>query len=173
MMAPSEAMQEAERLRNLVRSELARRESVANWADARPPDTPIELLPEFSYLSEFPDGQHELLQREPVDSSWSPQMEARLQGFFASRPEITATFGFPTINCRTSACEIAFVAYGVDDTRRDGGFDEPLAAGEFRRQAVMELDEQPWADRLSVQSTSYRFQAGAATFLWYLRRVQD
>jgi hypothetical protein len=64
------------------------------------------------------DEWHELIQREPVDPVWSAATELQIQTYLAERPEITSKYGFPTVNCRTTRCEVAFVAYGIDDEDR-------------------------------------------------------
>jgi len=176
MMEPTQQMAEAESMRNLATSELRDRELLARWAEEGPPESPIRLPPEFGYLSDpnMMDHNHELLQRDPVDPGWSRQMEAQIQEFFVSRPEITATYGYPTITCRTSACEIAFVAYGIggDEIDPDRGWDTHLAFWG----ASEEFYQQPWSGQLNsnVGFPEPRFQDnGAVTFLWHIPRITD
>lgn len=173
--APSQEMREAESLMGLVRAELGRRRQVATWADAPKPSLSIDLPPEFSWLSQDPSPFHELLQREPVDSTWSVQMETNLRNFFASRPQITGVYGFPTINCRTSGCELAFATYGIDSATRslEQGVNEARAnlLDEFRR-ATQGLHGQPWATQFSrgTEDRILRVHRGATTFLWHVPR---
>ena len=168
-----ESMGEMERVLTLVRDELGRRETIAFWA-AAPPDVPIILPSEFNYLSESPHHFHEVLQRDAIDANWSPQMETQLRSFFASRPEITNKFGFPTINCRTSGCEIAFASYTL--TPEQG----PLVDFEFP-DAVLGVYDQPWATQLRRSHEEANlananvfpgFQDdGPQTILWYVWRA--
>lgn len=92
-------------------------------ADARPPpDQPIYLSPEFDWLAKDPQKfrSHDSVQREPYDVDWAPAMEARLAGFLRENPEITQTYGYPTsIVCRTSQCELLFVAYDLEKKLND------------------------------------------------------
>jgi hypothetical protein len=175
-MEPTQQMVEAGGVRNLATSELRDRELLARWADEGPPESPIRLPPEFSYLSDPDtiDHNHESHQRDPVDPGWSRQMEAQIQGFFVSRPEITATYGYPTITCRTLACEIAFVAYGIGsaEPEPERSWNTHLA---FWR-ASEELYQQPWSAQLNRNAgfPEPRFHDnGAVTFLWRIPRVTD
>jgi hypothetical protein len=178
--ARSQEILEAERVMDLVGGELRRREQIAGWEAEPPPDRPIQLAPEFSRLLEnsITNDRHERIQREPIDSTWSFPMEANLQDFFTSRSQISSTFGIPTINCRNSACEIAFVAYGFDAAARAAERGNPnaiprLVVGTDFREATEDFLEQPWADEFNSRTPSVSIQDDVATIIWHLYRVED
>lgn len=80
-----------------------------------PPEQPIPLPPEFEWLAT--DPAHDLVQREPHDVNWAPAIEARFSRFLSENPELVQTYGYPrSIVCRTSMCELLFVAYGLETT---------------------------------------------------------
>jgi hypothetical protein len=56
---------------------------------------------------------HARLEREPVDPSWSRSAEEMFMRAIASNPEI-ARRGTPTVNCRSTLCEMQMVIYGGD-----------------------------------------------------------
>jgi hypothetical protein len=178
--ARSQEILEAERVLALVGGELRRRERIAGWEAEPPPDRPIQLAPEFSSLLENPiaNDRHERIQREPIDSTWSYPMEANLQKFFTSRSQISSTFGTPTISCRTSACEVAFVAYGIDAAARAANRGTPnaipeLVVGTDFREATEDFLDQPWADEFFPDTPSVSIQDDVAAIIWHLYRVED
>lgn len=178
----SQEMVEAERVMNMVGVELQRRERIGRWASEPPPEQPINLPPEFDVhlQSSGVRDKHESFQRQPSDPTWSPLMEASLQGFFASRPEITSTFALTSINCRASACELSFVAYNTDAAARAAErgtsivLPGQIVESDFR-QATREVSEQAWANefQLSTSRPSYILQGDVATVIWQLNRAED
>jgi hypothetical protein len=179
MTQPSKEMQDAERVMNLARQELARRNLVAHWANEPPPELPIELPPQFSWMAENPNTLHEQLQREPVDSTWSLQTEDSLRRFLTSRPEITNLYGLPTVNCRTSTCQIAFVAHGMEDpgpSRAGEGVNggRPKLSADLS-EAIRPIYDQSWANQLNrgQEYRNFGFQPGATTILVHIRRTGE
>lgn len=163
----------------LAEEELERRQRIERWANAPPVTFPIVLAPEFGWLADDPRDFHEGLQREPIDPAWSPRVEALLQSFFARR-EITERYGPPTINCRRTGCEIAFVAYGIDNSGRvtaaaaRAGTTPDFFTDEDFRRTTLEFVDQPWA----AEEFLYRYFApniesvnDATTFLVFLPRA--
>lgn len=57
---------------------------------------------------------HGELEREPIDPSWSVAAEAAISGAINQSQEITR-YGTPTINCRTTLCQVQMVVYGAND----------------------------------------------------------
>ena len=178
----SQEMLEAERVMNMVGVELQRREQIANWANEPPPSRPINLLPEFDSLLESSGvrNKHELFQREPFDPDWSPFMEASIQDFFASNPQASSTFSLMSINCRTSACELSFVAYNTGAASRAAErgtsivLPGQIVLSDFR-QATSEVSEQPWAGQFELDRShpSILVQDDVATIIWQLYRSED
>jgi hypothetical protein len=173
---PSPEMRDAEVLAAFVSRERLRRSLIASRADRPSSVPPIELPPEFNYLlTEDPSRIHEQIQREPVDPLWSYQMEANLRSFYSSHPQIAGKYGFPTINCRTDWCELAFVAYGMNRSREpsEQGAPPMRLISEFLSENT-ELSEQPWGDQLnSERFPSVRTEPGGTLFLWHLSRKAD
>ena len=176
---PSQEMKEAVRVNMLLSSELRRREKIDTWARERPPELPIQLPPEMSQHLQIPSviDLHERLQRQPVDPEWSIAMEANLRSYFASA-ELLGTYGTPTINCRTTACEVAFVAYGLEAKAQaaqrnaaNGSTLSLILESEFR-DATSDFREQPWASQFipTAPTGSFRSQNGTTTILWHLYR---
>ena len=178
----SQEMIEAERVMNMVGVELQRREQIAGWANEPPPISPINLPPEFDSLLESYGvrNKHELLQRESSDPDWSPLMETRLQEFFASNPQISASFSLTSINCRTSACELSFVGYNTDAATRAAErgtsilLPGQIVASDFR-QATSPLAEQAWAGQFQLDTSrpSISLQGDVAAIIWQLNRAED
>ena len=166
---------EGRRVMTLAEAEIDRRRNVEELANTEPPTFPITLPPEFNaWLAENPSSMHEDLQREPIDPAWSPQAEGELYDYFADHPDVLATYGSPTINCRTTGCEIAFVAYGIDNSERARAPNAFTADGytstDFAR-ANTSFFERPWAaEQIELSSPSVNTRDGATTILWHLYR---
>jgi hypothetical protein len=152
---------EAREASDIARDEFLRAQKVAKWAAAPPPTQPINLPPEFDYLSSDPLDPHELTQREPVDAAWAATTEMRINGYLAARPEITSKYGFPQIECRTTRCELAFVATGVGDAK------------DFR-DLTADFFAEDWTERfrigappgVGIINLSVRNQGDITTLLW-------
>lgn len=56
---------------------------------------------------------HARLEREPFDPSWTSAAEEAVRSAVTSNPEITSR-GNPTVNCRTTLCEVQMVVHGGD-----------------------------------------------------------
>lgn len=142
------------------------------WANEPPPTHAITLPPEFDYLFEERNSSHERLQREPVDPAWSAVTEAQLNSHFSARPEITEKYGYPIINCRTTGCEVAFIAYGIENS---GFADNPglevSAMFEFQADNA-DIFEQPWTEQFASRrvEAGVHTEDGVTTILWYLRK---
>jgi hypothetical protein len=178
----SQEMLEAERVMNMVGVELQRREQIASWANEPPPNRPINLPPEFDSLLESfgVRNKHELLQRESSDPDWSPLMETSLWDFFASNPQISTAFSLTSITCRTSACELSFVAYNTDAASRAAERGTSIVlpgqiVGSDFRQATSQIFEQPWAGQFQLDTSrpSISLQGDVATIIWQLNRAED
>jgi hypothetical protein len=166
----------AERTQALAEDELDRRQRIDRWADAPPPTAPIWLPREFSWLAEDPSNAHELLQRQSVDPTWSLVAEAQLYNYFAERPEITTRFGIPTIACRVTGCEIAFVSSSVDSEtfQTEQAPNAQFATMMEFAGANSELFEQPWADQFERGTngvpSAMHTEGGVTTVLWHVWR---
>lgn len=57
---------------------------------------------------------HSQIEREPIDAAWASPMEVVLKNAFSESQEITR-HGTPTINCRTTMCQVQMMAYGAPD----------------------------------------------------------
>ena len=109
LIAESRAANEA------LRSELQALET-ASYREEQPIVLPLPLPPEFNWLSATEYiNPHDQIQREHRDAAWAASAEAELQEYFADRPGIVRAFGYPTIECRTSMCAVAFSLHGVDE----------------------------------------------------------
>ena len=160
--------EEARRLSDIARDEFLRAQRVAKWAAAPPPVQPISLPPEFDYLSSDPLDPHELTQREPVDPAWAATTTMQINGYLAARPEITSKYGFPQIECRTTRCEMAFIATGVGDAKdfrelTADFFDEDWT-GQFR------LGAPPG---VRIINLSVRNQGDITTLLWNVSQPDE
>jgi hypothetical protein len=146
--------------------ESVRRARVEMWSNAPPPTEPITLPPEFGWLETNYDGYHELLQREPVDPNWSYTTEAQIATFLGEHPEITQKYGQPQVTCRTSGCQLAFVAYGVDET-----FAQITGVGLGPPRMLSAVTDYPWADQFrSPTNTLFNTHTdgNVTTILWHL-----
>ena len=173
----SQEVLDAQRVLQLLERELGRRQQIAEWANS-PPVDPIYLPPEFDSILENSvlRGNHEDLQREPVDPSWSNAMETNFQSFFDSRPEVADTYGAPTITCRVSGCEITILAYGIDaaalaiEHELTDSAPAETVSYDFGV-AIRGWRDQPWAGEfLTVLPPGIRVENGATTIFWPLRR---
>ena len=146
-----------------VVSEIVRRQNIERWANEPPPTQPIVLPPEFGWLSEDLDPFHEKLQRESADPDWAALTEGQIATFLAENQEITEKYGQPTINCRETGCEVAFVAYGVDESAV-----RIMAEGMF-----WSVNDQPWVDQFD-NPAGYLFNVrnvgDSTTILWHLKK---
>ena len=123
--------------------------------------------------------KHEQLQREPMDPTWSLPMEANLRDFISAQPERLGQYGSPTINCRSSACEITFVAYGIDTAARAAEQGNANMAPDIALQgdffySGMALGEEPWAAgqlQANPISPAISVDDGIATVIWRLYRT--
>lgn len=173
----SQEVLNAQRVLELLSSELQRRRELAEWANS-PPEEPIYLPPEFNQLMEdsLVLRHHEELQREPVDQAWSKPTESSFQNFFDSRPEIIDTYGTPTITCRTSGCEVALLAYGVDTATIAREHQLPDSAPaevvyEDFSAAISGWSDQPWTRDFSMVLPPFiRVENGATTIYWLMKR---
>ena len=158
--------------------------AIDRWGSAPPPAQPIPLPSEFDYLAQSPSEYHELIQREPLDPIWSANTEAQIHNYFADRPEITAKYGLPTVTCRSTRCEVAFVAYGVDDTDRaaQGGLAPEFVTGLAFRNDNADVHSEPWAEQFGyvpdaenprILIAELNTQDGVTTILWHLRTFED
>ena len=118
---------------------------------------PITLPPEFDWLVSDPGFVD--FQRKPVDAA-SIETEAEISRFFAERPELTAAFGFPTIHCRTRACEVLIVASG-DESSVNDEFAQALRDAE--------IADQPWFNQLWFHAFATRSRDGVTSLRWELR----
>ena len=146
-----------------VIGEKFRRETIERWSNEPPPTQPISLPSEFSYLSlsDRPDHDHEQLQREPIDPVWSAVTEGQIATFLSEHPEITQKYGHPTVNCRTTGCELAFVSYGLE---------EP-AFQMFFGGAFKSVSEEPWSEQFDNSWDNLfdvRKEGDVTTILWHL-----
>jgi hypothetical protein len=147
-----------------------RRERVERWGNAPPPDQPINLPPEFSWLDDNFDPFHEQLQRESVDPDWSYVTEAQIAAFLGEHPEITQKYGQPTVTCRTSGCQLSFVAYGVDESTLEI---MGLATGQSVLHSIIEY---PWADQFATPTNTLfnsHTDGNVTTILWHLVRKPE
>jgi hypothetical protein len=167
MANPASQMYQARFVRGLAEKELRNRRISTQELDGPPADFPIALPPEFGFLSEESNPYHTMLERDEIDPNWSRQMDVQLHSFFASHPENIAAYGFPTVNCRTMGCEVAFASYALNAEQAE------LKVEQFP-DAVSGIFSQPWAATLTRQSTpspDARYgDDGAQTFLWYIWR---
>jgi hypothetical protein len=161
-----------------------RSDQAEELAYEEPPLYPITLPSEFtSWLLEEPRTAHEYVQRDAFDPDWAPAAESEIYRFISEQPEITATHGSPIINCRTASCEIAFVAYGIDNSVRASSPDASTTAdgytsmdfaramsGFWERDGVAELFGSPAPFARAFVKT----EDGVTTILWYpVRGVFD
>jgi len=175
--------QDAERTMAAVGDELLRRERIASWDAAPPPDQPILLPPEFNRHLEHANVRrdHENLQREPVDQAWALPMEGNLRTFITGQSEFLGKYGYPTITCRTSRCEVTFVAYGLDTAARAAELGNPDMSPEIVllsdfSYVTRSLGEEPWVTDQLLPATvgpSIRTQDGITTVIWNLWRDGD
>lgn len=150
-------------LRSRALNEILRRQRIARWGNEPPPTHPITLPPEFGWLAENPDHLHEQLQREPVDPDWAAVTEAQIATFLSEHSEIVQKYGQPIVHCRTSGCELAFVAYGIEESAF-----QIMSDGKF-----FAVNEQPWADQFANSGATLfnaQTQGDATTILWHLIR---
>ena len=159
-------------------------ESVPN--ERPPPELPIALPPEFAFLAE-PEHRlspHHRLEREPYDPEWAPAMEAQITQFLVESPEIATTYGSPTLTCRATACEVAFVAYGLDpalgldaddEWLRDAGLPDAeiqrFGIGNHFGALVSEFFEQLEFEQFALNgqpTANIRTENGVTTLMWYL-----
>jgi len=153
------------RANDAAQRELLRAQRLARWADEPPPSLPIVLPAEFDYLLDDPSDNHERIQREAIDPVWAATTETQIHGYLATRPKATEEYGYPTVHCRTTRCEIAFVAYGVGEAR------------EFRSAISGVLDE-PWMDQftsggVSLINANIHNRGDVTTILWHLTRTSE
>ena len=144
-----------------IQGELLRRQNIEEWSKEPPPTQPIMLPSEFAWLTENPDSAHERLQREAIDPDWSFATEAQIVTFLAEHPEIRQKYGQPTVTCRTSGCELAFVAYGVNET-----VFQIMEGGMFHS-----VNDQPWADQFWNPGDNWfnaHTEGDVTTILWHL-----
>jgi hypothetical protein len=152
-----------------------------------PPELPIVLPPEYDYLAE-PSQRlniHHTLEREPYDPDWAPAMESQIAQFLAENPEIAQTYGYPTITCRTTRCEAAFVAHGLDpnlglgdelDYLEDLGLSDfevrRIGIGEHFAGLTSEFFETPGFEQFTTfngyPSVQIRPEDGVTTLLWHM-----
>ena len=167
----SERVQEAKRELELAEAELER-------ALEGPPEIPISLPPEFDWLSEEVSENHELIQRELVDPAWSAEARAHIENMFSDRPELFEQFGYPTIHCRTTRCEAAFVLYDVNDkdataaASTEGLTTEFFTALRFRT-TIGQNASQPLIDQFSPigpDDLDVNVEDGVTTILWHLSK---
>jgi len=171
---------DGKRSADLAEKELERRQRSERWANEPPATFPFVLPPEFGWLADDPLDYHEGLQREPIDPAWSPMVEAQLRSYFAERREITERYGNPTINCRRSGCEIAFVAYGIDNSGRvtadaaRAGTTPDFFTDEDFRIATADFADQPWTREFLNRYFAPYIETvnGATTFLVFLARLR-
>ena len=165
---------EAERELRLAQDALQR-------ATELPPGQPISLPPEFDWLTENPSENHEIIQREPLDPAWSATAHSHLENFFTDRLELSEEFGYPTIHCRTTRCEAAFVRYGVDESDVAAGervedlSPEFFTAIRFRNEIAQNAG-QPLIDQFSPirpEDLDVNIEDGVTTILWHLSRREE
>jgi hypothetical protein len=158
--------------------ELRRAEDALKRATEVPPEQPITLPPEFDWLSENRSENHEFIQREPVDPTWSITAGRQIEGHFIDRPELSQEFGYPIIHCRTTRCEVAFVSYEVHaadaaaGARVEGLDTEFFSAIRFRT-SLSEFASHPGAEQfepIQHDDLDVHVEDGVTTILWHLFR---
>lgn len=156
--------------------ERRRRERVEKWASVPPPSNPIFLPPELYWVADEALDSFESMQREPDDPNWSSVTETQFATFFASNPDLLATYGTPAVDCRTSGCTIAVVAYGVPEFSASGN-GETLQVDEEFKSAISGLLDQEWIEQLNtsigVPPSQIRSENGATTFFLSWPRSDD
>jgi hypothetical protein len=129
-----------------------------------------------------------MIQREAVDDPvWSAATELQISTYLADRPEITSLYGFPTVNCRATRCEAAFVAYGLEDEGRaaasQGLSPESLVALRFRTLNT-EVYEQAWGEQFGyvpnrsendpgIINVQVNIQNDVTTLLWHFQVFEE
>lgn len=155
-------------------AEATRAREVARSVAETSPTLPLTLPLEFDWLRPRPDRTthwSEWLPQEPIDPVWSAQAEADLNSYLATNPEIIAKYGFPTIDCRTSACVAAFVSY--DPVLAESERPTDIGMTVFREENQGFFEGQ-WGEQfVDVFSAESRSRDGATTIAWVLRRCPD
>lgn len=158
-------------------SESGEIEESVRSANARPPrpppEQPIYLPPEFDWLANDPEKfhSHDLVQREPYNVNWAPAMEGHLSKFLSENPEITQTYGYPrSIVCRTSQCELLFVAYDLE-TRLDDEHIESSWNIHFT-ESISDFFERPEFEEFhwpnNIIFSNGHTEKGVTSFAWWL-----
>jgi hypothetical protein len=135
------------------------------FREQRPIVVPLPLPPEFGWLADTNYvNPHDEIQREHRDAAWAAAAESEIQEYLRDHPEIFRAFGYPTIECRTSRCAVAFVVYGVD---------EDVSAMNRRFDTmVSDFSEQAWAEQFPDTAALYGNQQGDVhTIYWALTDV--
>lgn len=129
----------------------------------------IPLPSEFDWLSTrggLLHSLHERIQREYRDDTWATPAETRLQSYVYERPEILKRYGYPTITCRTTLCEITFVGYGINDS-----------ADIVQQNLVLEMFRAPMDGLLSTEPGSRIWNTnshnGITTIMLSFKRSED
>lgn len=169
-LTPPEVVREMDRRRDAARDAWAQADREYWQALAELPIVqPLPLPPEFDWLSESPSISHELIQREAVDPEWSAVTENKLIGYFGRHPEITDMFGFPTVHCRSTRCEIQVVRHGVTEQFASNAnynwsrYNRPL----FTESWADEFGHGPNADS-PVLNYDIKTIDGVTTILWHI-----
>jgi hypothetical protein len=134
----------------------------ARFREEQPIVLPLPLPPEFDWLSRTSYiNPHDEIQREHRDAVWASAVEAEIRDYVGGNPELFRTFGYPTIECRTSRCAVTFALHGVD---------EDVAAINRRFNAITsDFPEREWAEHFPDTSALYADQQGGVhTIYWAL-----
>jgi hypothetical protein len=95
-------------------------------------------------------------ERQPIDPSWAPTTEAQILTLFSQSVGVLRQFGTPTVNCRSTMCEIHAVANGsvVTDWRLP----------------MMLLRRAPWAADFSIAGLAGANHETEGSMLFFVRR---
>ena len=158
-------------LQNLIDSSQAeveayRRELRVLQADRfrqeQPMVSPLYLPPEFAWVADSDYlTPHDQIQRENRDAVWAANVETELQNYFAERPEVVRSFGYPIIECRTSRCAVAFSLHGVEE--------DTATINQRFNAMVSDFTEQEWPDEFPDTPALYDNRQGDVhTLYWSL-----
>ena len=98
-------------------------EAASSSLPAALPAVPLSFEPEFSQILKNPRKfttdiylakMHTAMESEGRDLEWATATERQWRESYANNPE-ALRYGSPTIECRSTYCEIRIVAYGVDE----------------------------------------------------------
>lgn len=100
--------------------------------------------------------QHEQLEFEEEDVSWAYEMELRIREFLNAHPS-AALFQVPSIECRTTRCQIQALGY------------DSAAVGHWGLM-MDQMREQPWFNFFGTGSSSSNIDGGGHAIVTFLER---